>query len=763
MSQFQNQQHYQVLLMSSSLPRECGLATFSHDLRESILEKFSGSCHIDFCALDNSQTKLAYKAPVTQVLKVDDLSSYHALAKQLNSEKRYDVILIEHEFGLFGGAYGAYLLEFLKKIKIPVITTFHTILPTPDELRFKVVNEIIRRSKFVICLTNASARLLGEHYVCPSTKCRVIQHGIPLIAYKEPNELKAKLNLGTRPVLSTFGLLSRGKSIETALYALATVVKEHPDVLYLIIGKTHPEVFKTEGESYRMYLEELISFLDLTKNVRFVNSFVDKKTLEDYLQATDIYLFTSIDPNQAVSGTFAYAMACGCPIVSTAIPQANDSLGPAGIVIDFNDAAQMAAAIQTILNAPERLSSMKQAALQQIRPSAWQNVAIQHMNLIERCHSKKVKPIHFSLPAYNLSHFHGCTTQVGMLQFCKAEEPQLSSGYTLDDNARALIALLDYYELKSDNSVLSNIKVHFEFIQRMQQPNGRFYNYLDADKKISTQNHVENLDDANGRAIWALGTMMALHHLFNPNYFRLTQRMLRKAIDALEHMYSPRAIAFSIKGLIKYNEVFKDPQINELLQKLASRLAANYRLHHTPSHPWFESKITYGNAVLPEALLLVSQIDGNRNFQQIALKSFHYLCELQFQNEHFTVISNQTWYEPGIQTASSGEQPIDVAYTILALSTFYELTGNKRYLLQMKQAFDWYLGKNQLRQIVYNPISGGCLDGIEANEVNINQGAEATTTYLMARNRIEHHLNQMRVQQLPNSFSQPNYPIVLVS
>jgi hypothetical protein len=257
--------------------------------------------------------------------------------------------------------------------------------------------------------------------------------------------------------------------------------------------------------------------------------------------------------------------------------------------------------------------------------------------------------------------------------------------------------------------------------------------------------------------------MMALHHLFNPNYFRLTQRMLRKAIDALEHMYSPRAIAFSIKGLIKYNEVFKDPQINELLQKLASRLAANYRLHHTPSHPWFESKITYGNAVLPEALLLVSQIDGNRNFQQIAVKSFHYLCELQFQNEHFTVISNQTWYEPGIQTANSGEQPIDVAYTILALSTFYELTGNKRYLLQMKQAFDWYLGKNQLRQIVYNPISGGCLDGIEANEVNINQGAEATTTYLMARNRIEHHLNQMRVQQLPNSFSQPNYPIVLVS
>lgn len=763
MSKFQNQQQYQVLLMSSCLPRECGLATFSHDLRESILDKFSGSCHIDFCALDHSASKLQYKDPVTHVLKVDEESAYLDLAKQLNLEKRYDVILIEHEFGLFGGAYGMYLLEFLKKIKIPVIITFHTILPNPDELRFKVVNELIRRSKFVICLTNASARLLGEHYVCPSAKCHVIQHGIPLIAYKESNELKAKLNLGRRPVLATFGLLSRGKSIETAIYALAKVAQENPEVLYLIIGKTHPEVFKTEGESYRIYLEELINYLGLKTNVRFVNSFVDKKTLEDYLQATDIYLFTSIDPNQAVSGTFAYAMACGCPIVSTAIPQATDSLGAAGIVIDFNDADQMAQAIQTILNAPERLSFMKQAALQQIRPSAWQNVAIQHLHLIESCNLKKSKPLHFSLPAYNLSHFHSCTTPVGMLQFCKAEEPQLSSGYTLDDNARALIALLEYYELKSDSSVLANIKVHFEFIQRMQQPNGRFYNYLDVDKKISTQNHVENLDDANGRAIWALGTMMALHHLFNPNYFRLTQRMLRKAIDALEHMYSPRAIAFSIKGLIQYNEVFKDPQINELLQKLGSRLAASYRLHHTPSHPWFESKITYGNAVLPEALLLVSQIDGNRNFQQIALKSFHYLCALQFQNEHFTVISNQTWYEPGIQTASAGEQPIDVAYTILALSTFFELTQNKHYLLQMKQAFDWYLGKNQLRQIVYNPISGGCLDGIEAHEVNINQGAEATTTYLMARNRIEHHLNQKRVEQLPHSYSLPTYPIVLVS
>jgi uncharacterized protein YyaL (SSP411 family) len=297
----------------------------------------------------------------------------------------------------------------------------------------------------------------------------------------------------------------------------------------------------------------------------------------------------------------------------------------------------------------------------------------------------------------------------------------------------------------------------------MQQANGRFYNYLDADKKICTQNHVENLDDANGRAIWALGTMMALHHLFNPSYFQIIQRMLRKSIDALEHMYSPRAIAFSIKGLVKYNEVFKDAQINEVLQKLASRLAASYRLHHTAAHPWFETKITYGNAVLPEALLLVAQIDGNRNFQQIAMKSFHYLCDLHFENNHFTVISNQTWYEPGMQIATTGEQPIDVAYTILALSTFYELTGNNHYLLQMKKAFDWYLGKNQLSQIVYNPVSGGCLDGIEANEVNINQGAEATTTYLMARNRIEYHLNQKRVEYMPTSLSLQTYPIVLVS
>ena len=763
MSKFQNQQQYQVLLISSCLPRECGLATFSHDLRESILEKFSGSCHIDMCALDASHSEVQYPKAVTHILKVDQVAAYKELAKKLNQDKLYDVILIEHEFGLFGGDYGIYLLEFLKHIKIPVIIAFHTILPRPDQARYKIVNELIRRSKYVICLTNASARLLGEHYVCPTTKCQVIQHGIPLIAHKESSVLKTKLNLGMRPVLATFGLLSRGKSIETALYALAKVVQEFPNVLYLIIGKTHPEVCKTEGESYRTYLEELISILGLSTNVRFINSFVDKKLLEDYLQATDIYLFTSTDPNQAVSGTFAYAMACGCPIVSTAIPQAMDSLGPAGIVIDFNDAKQMSLAIKEILGDVQRMSQMKQAALQQIRPSAWQNVAIQHMLLIERCNLRKVKPLHFSLPAYNLSHFHGCTTAVGMIQFCEAEAPQLSSGYTLDDNARALIALLEYFELKSDSSVLAPIKIYFEFIQRMQQPNGRFYNYLDADKKISTQNHVENLDDANGRAIWALGTMMALHHLFNPSYFRVIQRMMRKAIEALEHMYSPRAIAFSIKGLIQYNEVFKDAQINELLQKLASRLAASYRLHHTASHPWFESKITYGNAVLPEALLLVSQLDGNRNFQQIAIKSFHYLCDLHFENNHFKVISNQTWYEPGKQHASSGEQPIDVAYTILALSTFYKITANNRYLIQMKKAFDWYLGNNQLSQIVYNPVSGGCLDGIEAHEVNINQGAEATATFLMARNRIEQHFNQQQLALLPAAFSIQNYPIVLVS
>ncbi|MEN9969373.1 MAG: hypothetical protein RIR94_1570, partial [Bacteroidota bacterium] len=714
---------FRILLMGSYPPRECGIATYSHDLRKGLVEKFGQNCQVDICALENSDDHFEYPKEVTHTLKVDLKSAYIKLAQALQLENTYDAILIAHEFGLFGGAFGQDLLLFLKANQIPVILNFHTVLPAPCAERYTVVNDLIHYASAVVCMTKASADLLLKAYVCPKEKCIVIAHGTALVAQRNNTQLKIQLGLAARPVLTTFGLLSRGKSIETALYAMALVKEKFPNSCYVILGKTHPEVAKQEGECYRNFLIELSQKLDLTENIRFVDAFVDNQLLEDYLQATDIYLFTSSDPNQAVSGTFAYAMACGCPIVSTPIPQAKDALGSAGMVVEFNEPQQMAQAITHIFDDAAIHAQMQQAAFQQSKPSAWPNVALQYMRLIEKINPFEKKNKYFELPQYNLNHLKNCTTPTGLIQFCTAEQPLLASGYTLDDNARALIGLVEYYAIKPDHSLLKNIGIHFDFIERMQLASGRFINYLDYQEKPSPQNINENLDDANGRAIWALGTMAALQHMFNPIYLAKIHYMFHRSMDMLQNLESPRALAFSIKGLIKYNEVVKDKQILLLVAAMAKKLERLYMTHRSEAHHWFEPKLTYANAVLPEALLLASQISQNRNQQESAHQSFNYLLDLLFKEEQFNVISNRTWYAPGQENALEGQQPIDVSYTILALSTFYQLTNINAYLLHMKTAFDWYLGKNSLNQIVYNPISGGCLDGLEANEVNINQGA----------------------------------------
>jgi glycosyltransferase involved in cell wall biosynthesis len=728
---------FKILLMSSCLPRECGIATYSYDLRQGLLQKFGANCQIDCCALEDSTAQFSYPLEVKYRLKVDQPIAYKSLAQELNLKKAYDAILIAHEFGLFGGNFGQDLLLFLSENQLPVILNFHTILPNPCPKLYAVVNQLISHASAVVCMTNASASLLIEAYVCPEEKCQVIAHGTALLAQKNTTHLKLKLGLNGTPILTTFGLLSRGKSIETALYALALLKNKFPNCLYVILGKTHPEVAKIEGETYRLFLTELTQRLDISANVLFVDAFADKDLLEDYLQATDIYLFTSCDPNQAVSGTFAYAMACGCPIVSTPIPQAKDALGSAGILVNFNNPEQMAKAIEQVFANEPVHAAMKQAAFQQSKPSAWPNVALQYMRLFEKINLKKKKNQHFELPDYNLGHLKKCTTSVGLLQFCKAEEPMLSSGYTLDDNARALIGLVEYYAHKPDYSILRNIRIHFEFIERMQLESGRFINYLDHNEKSTRQNSLENLDDANGRAIWALGTFASHRQMFDPSYYAKIQQMLEKSIGILEAIDSPRAIAFTIKGLMKYNQKENNMQVIDLIKRLADKLEANYHAHQQNEHHWFEPSLTYANAVLPEALLMASQISSNKQQQKIADRCFEYLLDILFEEGQLRVISNQTWFIPGQEKNCTGQQPIEVAYTILALSTFYEITKIKTYLLQMKTAFDWYLGNNSLNQIVYNPVSGGCLDGIEAHEVNINQGAESTVTYLMARNRME--------------------------
>ncbi len=746
----------EILLLTSFPERECGIATFSSDLRNSLIEKFGEVLKIIVCAIDNGNSQANYQFPVEYILEADNLKSYKQLAKAINNNNSIRMVLIQHEFGLFGGEYGEFLLHFLKDIQLPVFTTFHTVLPNPSSKRLSIVQKIAEFSTAVIVMSGNSEQILEGEYKIDQQKIEIIPHGVHLVPLQNNVFLKKKMNLENKKVLATFGLLSSGKSIETALYALPGIIIQNPDCIYLIIGKTHPEIYKREGEKYRTWLHQLAEDLGISSHVKFINEFITNQVLHEYLQLTDIYLFTSNDPFQAVSGTFAYAMGSGCPIISTKIPQAIDQLKSAGILIEFKDSMQLANAANHLFQKPEILEQMKLNALQNMRPSSWQNVAIQYMTLIEEeIAAEEIKEMKYKVPDFNLNHFFNTTSDIGIIQFSVAEQPVLDSGYTLDDNARALIAMTEYYVLTNDITVIGLIDTYFQFVESTQQKDGFFLNYVNKFNEYTEQNFIENLEDSNGRAVYALGVFMLNQKSFNPNYFSRIQRLMENALINVRYFKSPRAIAFAIKGLYNYNEVFNDKNINRIILELSDLLIDNYSKNRQPDWHWFENSITYANAVIPEALLNAYYVSNDNIYKEVAKESFHFLLDILFVKKHLSVISNRTWYSKDKEVHPFGEQPIDVAYTIIALQEFNKCFNDIKYVAYMKTAFEWYLGNNHLSQIVYNPISGGCYDGLEHDHVNINQGAESTVTYLMARICIEKEIQKqnefVEIMEIENS------------
>ncbi len=727
----------EIVCITSFPGRECGIATFAKDLREGIVAKFGESIHLSICAIDNTESILEYEYPVEYILASNSLKSYRDLADAINKNQSVDAVLIQHEFGLFGGEYGENILQLLQKLEKPVFTTFHTILPNPTDKRKYIVQSISDHSDQLIVMTNHSANLLEQEYSIDPKKIEIIPHGTHLISLQDTDVLKAKYALENKKVLCTFGLLSEGKGIETALFALPEIIAENPDCIYLIIGKTHPEIVKREGEKYRNYLNTIIDELGINDHVLFIDRFVSNEELLEYLQLTDIYLFTSKDPNQAVSGTFSYAMGCNCPIISTQIPQAIDYLTDAGIVIGFNDFKQLSISTNYLFKNIHILHEMRINALQKIRPSAWQNVALKHMHIFSTHLEIQANKIEYTLPDYNLNHINNSTNIFGIIQFSLIDCPDINSGFTVDDNARALTSLTEYYELTNDTTVLPNINTYFTFIENAQQPLGDFLNYKNEQGEYTEQNYLENLEDSIGRALNALGHFYSKQHLFNHSYSSRISALIDRSLPFIPNLKSPRSIAFTLKGLYQYNKTRKNRIIHSQILKLSDHLMRFYKQSKQADWFWFEDSITYGNAILPEALLYAYELTKNNTTLAYAKESFDFLLDIHFKKEYFRTISNRTWYTLNQEVSPFGEQPIDVAYTIIALEQFSKYFPEENYLEKMKKAFNWYLGDNHLKQIIYNPLTGGCCDGLEHDRINLNQGAESTVTYLLARNCME--------------------------
>lgn len=727
---------HKVLFLTSYPPRECGIATYSQDLIQALNNKFGTTLDISVCALENGKSNYSYGPEVSLVFDTSDAQSFADKVEEINNNNLIRLVLIQHEFGFFKKQEDAFV-QFIQKLEKPCILVFHTVLPQPDDLLKANVQAIVGAADAVIVMTQNAAQILLKDYRITDTEITVIPHGTHLVPHLSKNSLKEKYDLTGKKVLTTFGLLSAGKNIETTLWALPDIISQVPDVLFLIIGKTHPEVVKSDGEQYREHLHSIVSELGIESHVRFINKYLSLPILLEYLQLTDVYLFTTNDPNQAVSGTFVYAMSCGCPIVSTPIPHAKELLTEdTGIIFDFQNSQQLYEAVIKLLENEPLRRHISNNALQKIVFTVWENSAIAHAKLIAKTIGKTIK-LSYLLPGIKLDHLKAMTTSFGMIQFSKINHPDKKSGYTLDDNARAMIAVCMHYKWSGEKEDLLFIQTYLNFIKHCQQPSGSFLNYVDINKIFTKQNDDVNLDDANGRTIWALGFLISNKSILPEEIINTSLIILQKSLSQLDNIHSPRALAFIIKGLYYYDKEFNSEVNSILIERYANRLMQMFEHESTNEWEWFESYLTYANSILPEAMLCAYLVTNIERYKEIASESLDFLLSNIFNKNGIEVISNKRKYKKHGIPAEFGEQPIDVAYTILTLSKFYDEFKDETYYTKMITAFNWFLGENRLKQIIYNPCTGGCYDGLEEHNVNLNQGAESTVSYLMARLLVE--------------------------
>lgn len=719
-----------IVFVSTFPPTQCGIATFTQDTVAAISKIFGQTLSCAICDINKNQnSNPLIKYTINPAIR----ESYGSAAKKINEDDTVKLVHIQHEFGLFGGILGDYLLDFLDILKKPVVFTFHSVIPDPNTELMSFVRILISYASCIFVMTRKSEAILKEVYGIDEKLITCVPHGTHVVNFERPEVSKSKLKLENRPILSTFGLLSGGKSIETALRALPEIIAHTPNILYLVIGKTHPNNIINGTDEYRDFLENMVDKLKLKDHVQFINRYVPIEELLAFLKATDIYLFTSKDPNQAVSGTFAYAMSCACPIVATSIPHTKEVLSTdAGILIDIDNSKQLAQAVKKLLSDTSLRESMAIQAFQKTRASSWENIAIRHIIAYNSLlHIEK--RIQFNLPPIKLDHLKNMTTHRGIIQFSKISDPDIDSGYTLDDNARALIVMCLHHVIFSKKENMPFLHVYLNFIIRCQLETGRFINYIDKNDQEHIKNNYINLEDSNARAIWALGTVISLQEYLPKTIANRAVICLNNSLPWLQTLTSPRAIGFAIKGLFLCNTVAKNDAITSIIEKLGDELIYRYEENAKADWHWFENYLTYANSILPEAMLYTHLATGKLMYKKVAIESFDFLLSKMFVNNHFRVISNRGWYQKGIQPNAFGEQPIDVSCTFQTLQIFFKTFGDIRYEKLMKKVFNWFLGENHLNQIMYDPVTGGCYDGLEKDHVNLNQGAESGICYLMAR------------------------------
>jgi glycosyltransferase involved in cell wall biosynthesis len=719
-----------ILFMGTYPPRECGIATFTKDLVTAVDRRLSRMINTGIIAINRNGVNIYnYPKKVQYEISDTDLNDYIEVAEQINARPDVKLICIQHEFGIFGGDWGDHLLMFLEKIKKPIVVTFHSVLPNPDDKLYRVVREIGKKVEEIIVMTQAGVEILRNSYGLEN-QIQVVPHGIPTTTFEDQSKSKARIGVPQdRKVICTFGMVGPGKGYEDVIEALPEIVKEFPDVLYIIVGETHPNVRKESGEAYRNKLTERVVELGLENNVKFYNKYVTIDEIILYVKAADVYVCPPQNPNQITSGTLVYAMGCGRAIVSTPFLHAKDIVTEKkGFLAEFNNPSSFAEPILKILRDPEMKKSMESHAYHETREMTWPNVAFKYCGIFDRhvhIESEEAK----MLPKINTTHLSRLTDGFGVIQFSNQWIPDVSSGYTLDDNARALLVCVKHFEKFREYKQLNMIRTYLNYFKHVQDVDGRLYNFVNKDKAVDKNSWGE---DAQGRAIWALGYLIDAPHI-PVDFKREAHEIFVKAIGAVENVKSPRAVAFIIQGLYHYDKEMKHEETKRRMTKFADHLVDLYEHSYHESWKWFEKYLTYGNSKLSEALFYAYAATGKQEYLDIANESLKFLIEKTFENGVFVPIGQNGWYERGGERQYYDQQPIEAAYMVDTLIAAYKITDDDEYRKRAFQAFKWFTGENTLKQVVYNENTGGCHDGLGERTINLNQGAESTIAYLLAR------------------------------
>jgi glycosyltransferase involved in cell wall biosynthesis len=665
------------------------------------------------------------------------------------------MVCLQHEYGIFGGPAGSHILHLLRGLKMPVVTTLHTVLREPDSEQLRVMEEIAELSDRLIVMSQLSSQFLQEIFNVPGSKIDMVPHGVPDLPFLDPNFYKDRFGVEGKAVLLTFGLISPNKGIENVIEALPQILSKHTNVVYMIAGATHPHILRREGDKYRASLQALAKEVGVESNVIFHDRFVSPEEMVEFIGAADIYITPYRHEQQVVSGTLAYAVGAGKAIISTPYWHAIELLDDRrGALVPFQNPAAIAHKTIELLDTPAIRHAMRKRAYLFGREMVWKRVAQGYMESFSRVRSDRMETprVQFSarinrkslneLPELKLNHVNALTDDTGMLQHAIFTIANRAEGYTTDDNARALIFTvmlerLDMNKLhiaqfgKAESTNPDWSFRYLAFLEHAFNPKKkRFRNFLGYDRRWMED---QGSEDSHGRALWALGTVLA--RSANDGLRGAAGRLFEFSLSAAVEFHSPRACAYTLLGIQEYLHAYPgDRDAQRVRLALAQRLLGMYESIRRPEWKWFENVVAYGNARLPQAMLLVGSACGNESMLSAGIESLDWLMKTQHcqTNGNFVPIGSQGFYCQGGERARFDQQPIEAAGAVSACLQAFRVTGDDHWRSEAWSAFNWFLGDNDLQLPLYDSETGGCRDGLHPERANQNQGAESTLSFLMA-------------------------------